>query len=218
MPCAKALSVEECKERQREAGRRYRKANQEKERERSKHRREANPDKAREAVRRSREKHRETTREADRLRARRNRENNPDKIREFNRNYARRKRQEDPEKVREALRRWQRANPEKRAATDAHRRVRIKVHMSSMDIRWSTRWRIVIREDPCFYCGALSDHDDHYLSLAHNGTDHWYNLVRACATCNLSKHAKCGDCFIAGTSCSHYGYEDTPPIHLREKV
>lgn len=94
-------------------------------------------------------------------------------------------------------------NREIKHAKDARRKMRIRgtTKMSSEDRVLSTAYRKAIRNDPCFYCGAPGKQDDHWMPLAKGGTDHWWNLVRACAPCNNSKHARCGDHFIEGTSC-----------------
>ncbi len=92
---------------------------------------------------------------------------------------------------------YETAHPEKRRAANARRRVRVKVSMTAEDRELSVDYRKAIANDPCFYCGAPGEHDDHYVSLFNGGTDHWWNLVRACALCNHRKNKKNGDEFIA---------------------
>ena len=92
---------------------------------------------------------------------------------------------------------WRKANPEVGRVKSARRRIKVKISMSSLDLALSVDYRRAIANDPCFYCGAPGEHDDHYVSLANGGTDHWWNLVRACQWCNLSKGPKNGDEFIA---------------------
>lgn len=70
------------------------------------------------------------------------------------------------------------------------------------DKKETFEYRKKIQNDRCFYCGALGSTDDHYFSLSQGGTDHWWNLVRACQFCNFSKSDKCGDCFIAKEPCA----------------
>ena len=41
---------------------------------------------------------------------------------------------------------------------------------------------------------------DHFFPLAKGGTDHWFNLVRACRSCNLRKRTMCGTAFLLLTS------------------
>lgn len=89
------------------------------------------------------------------------------------------------------------ANREARNAAQARRKMRGKVNMTAGDRQESVEWRKLIAGDPCTYCGAPGEHDDHYVPLAMGGTDHWWNLARACAPCNLRKGAMNGDEFIA---------------------
>jgi 5-methylcytosine-specific restriction endonuclease McrA len=96
----------------------------------------------------------------------------------------------------------QHEHPEFRRAASARRRAIAQVGMDDLDKLLSVWYRKAIKYDPCFYCGATEGifHDDHYRALrgtAPQGTDHWYNLVRACATCNLRKNNMHGDDFIA---------------------
>jgi 5-methylcytosine-specific restriction endonuclease McrA len=74
----------------------------------------------------------------------------------------------------------------------ARRRQLKSVDMDSVDHTLSTEYRKAITGDPCHYCGESCEvmHVDHYEALANGGTDHWWNLVRACADCNLSKGSK----------------------------
>jgi len=83
-----------------------------------------------------------------------------------------------------------------RRAGMGRRRTRIRVDMDALDRELSAAYRLAIRNDPCFYCGGKGEHDDHYHALADGGTDHWWNLVRACEHCNCSKGAKHGDDFL----------------------
>lgn len=92
---------------------------------------------------------------------------------------------------------WAAANREARNAAQARRKMRGGMSMTAEDRRESVEWRKLIAGDPCSYCGAPGEHDDHYMPLAMGGTDHWWNLVRACAPCNLRKGATNGDEFIA---------------------
>lgn len=89
-------------------------------------------------------------------------------------------------------------NPEVQRAHAARRKVRITVDMTAEDRRDSIEWRKAIKDDPCFYCGEHAEvmHDDHMTPLAKGGTDHWWNLVRACASCNLRKSATTAEEFM----------------------
>ncbi len=92
---------------------------------------------------------------------------------------------------------YRRTHPEVHAAVMSRRKVRVRADMDSLDRELSVSYRKAIADDPCFYCGVTETHHvDHYISLANGGTDHWWNLVRACAPCNFSKHAMNGDEFL----------------------
>jgi hypothetical protein len=92
---------------------------------------------------------------------------------------------------------WKVVNAEKTRASSARRRAKVKVNMDKFDMELSVDYRKAIANDPCFYCGGPGENDDHYVSLANGGTDHWWNLVRACKKCNLSKGPKNGDEFLS---------------------
>jgi 5-methylcytosine-specific restriction endonuclease McrA len=91
---------------------------------------------------------------------------------------------------------WLQENPSARAAYDARRKLHATIGMDDFDLQLSRAYREAINGDPCFYCGGPGEHVDHYTSLANGGTDHWFNLVRACATCNKRKGRKNGDEFL----------------------
>ena len=92
---------------------------------------------------------------------------------------------------------WNRANPERVSAYGARRRAKVMVNMDRLDRDLSVEYRKAIAHDLCFYCKIRPGvEDEHYVPLANGGTDHWWNLVRACASCNLRKHTMNGDEFI----------------------
>jgi 5-methylcytosine-specific restriction endonuclease McrA len=94
-------------------------------------------------------------------------------------------------------RRYKESHPEVSSAYKARRRTRAAVGMSAQDRAESVEWRKLIKNDPCFYCGSAETHHvDHYVSLGNGGTDHWWNLVRACAPCNQRKNSMNGDEFL----------------------
>lgn len=103
------------------------------------------------------------------------------------------------ESVREQQHGYRLDNPEVCRAAAARRRQREEVGMTTEDKSDSVEWRKSIRNNPCFYCGEFAEvmHDDHMNPLSRGGTDHWWNLVRACAHCNLSKNAKTAEEFMA---------------------
>jgi 5-methylcytosine-specific restriction endonuclease McrA len=102
------------------------------------------------------------------------------------------------DEIAEKKRARQKREPEVRRARGARRRVRIQANMTKEDCLLSRLYRLAIKHDPCFYCGETEGimHDDHYHAIARGGTDRWFNLVRACAHCNLSKNAMHGDDFL----------------------
>jgi 5-methylcytosine-specific restriction endonuclease McrA len=92
---------------------------------------------------------------------------------------------------------YRKAHPEVRQADHARRRQRVSVTFTAEDRAESIAWRKLIKDDPCYYCGSAETHHvDHYVSLGNGGTDHWWNLVRACAPCNQRKNSMNGDEFI----------------------
>ncbi|TXS34765.1 HNH endonuclease [Streptomyces sp. OR43] len=87
------------------------------------------------------------------------------------------------------------ANPERWHAANARRKQLLAVAMDPFDRALSTGYRRAIRADGCTYCGlyvAGDMHVDHFYALAKGGTDHWWNLVQSCGSCNRHKHDKCG--------------------------
>lgn len=102
------------------------------------------------------------------------------------------------ESNRESKTRWVESNPEK--ASVSRRRYKAKrkgweaFDMSDEDRDQSLLYRKIIANDSCFYCGNddpwTAFHVDHYVPLARGGTDHWWNLVQACDSCNMSKKDK----------------------------
>jgi 5-methylcytosine-specific restriction endonuclease McrA len=93
----------------------------------------------------------------------------------------------------EYMQRWRETHREHARAYDSARRAQQK--LSPEDRVLSIAYRQAIVNDQCQYCGGPGEHFDHFFPLAHGGTDHWWNLVRACAFCNHSKHAHCGTWF-----------------------
>lgn len=137
------------------------------------------------------------------------------------REYARQYREVYGEEHRAYTRAWNAANPEARQAMHARRRQlarhrqlpwqyqaawyrqiiqrrrQLRVSMDATDRLLSGEYRRAIRHDRCFYCGSPdTDHVDHFFPLAKGGTDHFFNLVRACRKCNLSKNTMCGTAFL----------------------
>jgi hypothetical protein len=113
------------------------------------------------------------------------------------REYARAWRLANADEHRAAASAWAAANPEARQAAHARRRRRVAADMDDTDRLLSVLYRQAIRNDPCWYCGSpVTDHVDHFFPLAKGGTDHFWNLVRACQRDNLSKNAQCGTAYL----------------------
>lgn len=108
--------------------------------------------------------------------------------------YDKKYRLEHPDASYRRVRKFRKNNPEQARANVAARRVRLSSSMDSTDKLYSVAYRKAIKDDPCYYCNSANSsmQDDHYFAVAKGGTDHWFNLVRACARCNNSKNDKCG--------------------------
>ncbi|MFS4103770.1 HNH endonuclease [Streptomyces sp. PD-S100-1] len=88
------------------------------------------------------------------------------------------------------------ANREEYYAKTNRRRQIVEANMDALDRALSADYRRAIAADACAYCGAASSHVDHVFPVAKGGTDHWWNLVRACEPCNKAKAAHCGTWFL----------------------
>ncbi|MFD3740484.1 HNH endonuclease [Streptomyces sp. NPDC058629] len=118
-------------------------------------------------------------------------------LREERRRYYQMNRKRIREQRKDAYVRQYAEDPAPWRAAKSRRRMRLGQQISREDARISTDYRRAIANDPCFYCGQSETHCvDHFFPLARGGTDHWWNLVRACVSCNASKHAKCGTRFM----------------------
>ena len=122
------------------------------------------------------------------------REENRELIRQRGREY----RLANLDSIRKRIREYGKSNPERNRAKKSRRRQRLTVHMDETDRLLSVEWRKAIANDPCAYCNQHSTemHDDHVVPLARGGTDHWWNLVRACAPCNWAKADKTTEDFL----------------------
>jgi 5-methylcytosine-specific restriction endonuclease McrA len=147
-------------------------------------------DRARNAARTS--AHYQANRDVYVERTRQWRLDNPERARENSRRLSDARRA----RLRISNARWLRAHPEAARAACSRRRVLITAGMSAMDRELSVAYRLAIVHDLCFYCGDPGTEDDHYQSLKKGGTDHWWNLVRACRPCNARKNAMHGDEFL----------------------
>lgn len=111
--------------------------------------------------------------------------------------YDKRYREDSRETIRASNRKYKQAHPETDLAAIHRRRQRRDHGMTDLDRLLSNAYRVAIRKDSCFYCGAtVTQEDDHFFPLSKGGTDHWWNLVRTCKPCNRSKRNTCGTAFI----------------------
>jgi 5-methylcytosine-specific restriction endonuclease McrA len=108
------------------------------------------------------------------------------------RSYAQEYYQKNKERINKRNAEYAKNNPEVRRGIKARYRAQLVKGMSKLDRKKSTLHRKRIKDNPCFYCKGFTTqmHDDHYYPLAKGGTDHWFNIVRACSTCNQKKNAR----------------------------
>lgn len=113
-------------------------------------------------------------------------------------------RAKNPEKYKQYYleygRKWRLENPEKRQSQESRRRIRKNgnnISMSPVDLEWSNSYRRTLKSLPCVYCGDEMKHIDHATPISRGGSDHWWNLFPACASCNTSKKARTMDEFVA---------------------
>lgn len=95
--------------------------------------------------------------------------------------------------IKAQIRDWQTKNPERvrayKQASKAARRATTEVGMTGAELH---RWKQA-QAKVCHWCGAKCArkyHVDHYDPLSRGGKHEAANLVIACPTCNLRKHAK----------------------------
>ena len=84
-------------------------------------------------------------------------------------------------------RQWRAANPEKVIEQNNRRRQRI-ANNGLFFIRPKEIRKLLAQ--PCFYCGAKSQHLDHVVPIKRGGVHSIGNLLPACAPCNQSKSDK----------------------------
>lgn len=82
---------------------------------------------------------------------------------------------------------WRAANPEKVIEQNNRRRQRMS-NNGMFFIRPKEIRRLL--SQPCFYCGAPSEHLDHVVPIKRGGVHSIGNLLPACAPCNQSKSDK----------------------------
>lgn len=106
-------------------------------------------------------------------------------------------RETNSEKISFYKKKYRAEHPELNRHYKSLRRAR-STKLSRYEATVARSYRLAISKDPCYYCGKFASimHDDHYYPLSKGGTNHWYNLVRACHNCNGSKWNRCGTWFI----------------------
>jgi len=114
--------------------------------------------------------------------------------------YDARYRENNGETIRANNQRYKAAHPETDQAAIHRRRQRSEVGMDDLDRALSASYRVAIRDDPCFYCGAAAaEETDHFFPLSKGGSDKFYNLYRSCRRCNRGSRGKgimCGTAFM----------------------
>lgn len=118
-----------------------------------------------------------------------------EKRRESNRNGLRRWRVTHPENL---TAKWRAKNPGKwRARSDSdkyrgfRRQRRARKLAAAVEPFTDTQWQQVVDfyQGGCAYCTTgRYEHQDHVIPLSREGAHALYNLVPACATCNLRKN------------------------------
>jgi len=54
--------------------------------------------------------------------------------------------------------------------------------------REAITYTTILLNDPCSYCGGLTEAIDHIVPVADKGTSDWFNLTAACKSCNQRKN------------------------------
>lgn len=102
------------------------------------------------------------------------------------REYARRWRAENPDESRRVRREHMNAyGPEYRHKWNHYNRLRRRAVATPDEL--SNAYALVLRGDPCSYCGGPMQHIDHIDPIALGGSGSWDNLTAACADCNHVK-------------------------------
>jgi 5-methylcytosine-specific restriction endonuclease McrA len=102
------------------------------------------------------------------------------------REHARRYRAENPDEARRYRREHMNSyGPEYRHKWNHYNRMR-RLAVAPPD-ELSNDYALILRGDPCSYCGRPTEHVDHIKPIASGGTGSWDNLTAACASCNGSK-------------------------------
>jgi HNH endonuclease len=110
--------------------------------------------------------------------------------------YSQANHQANRERANERMRAHYRTDPLTYSLKTQRRRRGLAAGLTADERAASQEYRRAIAADPCRYCGAAGEQTDHYFPVAKGGTDHWWNLCRACGWCNRSKAAHCGTWFV----------------------
>lgn len=113
--------------------------------------------------------------------------------------WAREWRERNAEHAAEYNRRWAEANRAKRRANDARRRA-AKRGADGVLTAENILQMLVDQGGLCAYCEAPLEgtfHADHMIPLSRGGTHDWSNVAITCPTCNVTKHAKTAEEFMA---------------------
>src|SRR4051812_48827073 len=110
----------------------------------------------------------------------------------YQREYLKEYYQKNKERINKRNAEYAKNNREVRRGIKARYRTQLVKGMSKLDRQKSTLHRKRIKNNACYYCDKVTEqmHDDHYYPLAKGGTDHWFNIVRACSTCNQKKNSR----------------------------
>lgn len=119
---------------------------------------------------------------------------NRDREREYNRLYSQKNR--DRRRLYDRTRRELRAEqckswrtPE-RSREFANRRRALKLSVTVGDPVELLQYAAILRKDPCSYCGATTESEDHIQPLSRGGDHAWWNLTAACRRCNSQKNSR----------------------------
>lgn len=121
--------------------------------------------------------------------------------RERHRAYSRQWTEDHPDRVRERLAAWHRENKERARDNERARRARDPdahraYQREDRRKRYLNRdgeayaYSLILRADPCAYCGGPATAADHIEPLSGGGANAWDNLTASCIPCNSSKRSK----------------------------
>lgn len=95
--------------------------------------------------------------------------------------------------IRARVRRWHREHPERTRETvrAALRRRRARLNGAALgDPAATDAFAVILRGDPCAYCGGPATDVDHIDAISRGGAHAWWNLTAACRDCNVSKYSE----------------------------